>query len=305
MTSPPGPTTRSSVLSGHDIEQVLHLAHEVEGADGAPPLDESAHLRLTRAADGVEHLLLRAGDELVGYAQLDHVDPVTADVLVGPGGRRRDTARTLFEAVELAAGDSAAVSVWARDDAGPVRTEAEARGYIAARTLLTMGRSLVGIDTIHADLPSGVTIRQFVAGQDDEAWLAVNARAFSSHPEQGRWTQADLDDRIAQPWFDPAGFLLAVDADGRLLGFHWTKRHSSVLGEVYVIGMDPSEQGRGLGRTLLLAGLEHLRGAGAETVILYTDQENHAAVRMYANTGFVVTRGQTQYRRVALSTRTA
>jgi mycothiol synthase len=300
VTSPAEQIIRSATVSAEDADQIRALATRVEAADGAPPLDEQADLRLAHATAGVEHVLVRVGDALLGYAQVEHaqsesghVSPPTAEILVGLDGPRTQIAATLFDRAENAAGP---VLVWARGD-GPVRVEAERRGYQPVRTLLTMARPRADIPTSTRPLPADVTIRAFVPGQDDEAWLGVNARAFASHPEQGRWTHADLDDRIAQPWFDPAGFLLAVADDGRLLGFHWTKRHSPELGEVYVIGMDPSAQGRGLGRTLLLAGLEYLQHTGADTVILYTDEENRSAVRLYDNTGFTVTRRQTQYRR--------
>lgn len=309
MTSPAEQITRSATLSARDADEIRALAARVEAADNAPPLDEQAELRLGHAADGVEHFLLRAGAALLGYAQLEHApldhpqpeaDPAVAEILVGLDGERHEIAATLFDQVEH---DAGAVLVWARGDTGPVRSEAERRGYEPVRTLLTMARARADIPPPARPLPDDVTIRAFVPGQDEAAWLGVNARAFASHPEQGRWTQSDLDDRIGQPWFDPGGFLLAVADDGELLGFHWTKRHSPRLGEVYVIGMDPSAQGRGLGRTLLVAGLEYLQRTGAETVILYTDAENQGAVALYESTGFVITRRQTQYRRLSAPAR--
>ena len=41
-------------------------------------------------------------------------------------------------------------------------------------------------------MDEGVGVRSFVVGQDEEAWVALNARAFADHPEQGRLTVADL-----------------------------------------------------------------------------------------------------------------
>lgn len=301
MTSSVEQITRSATLSRRDADQVEHLAARVETLDGAPPLDEHASLRLTRAMSGVEHLVLLHHETLAGYGQLDRGgDPVTAEILVGVDGSRSAIVKALFDATEDAAGD-ATLMVWARGDASPVRAEAGTRSYVPARGLLTMARSLADLDTTTAPLPGGVTIRPFVPGHDDAAWLRVNAAAFANHPEQGRWTQSDLDDRIAQEWFDPAGFLLALDGDGRLLGFHWTKLHPGrpPIAEVYVIGLDPSAQGRGLGKILLLRGLHYLQTTGAETVILYTDEENTGAVGLYQRTGFEITRRQTQYRRDA------
>jgi mycothiol synthase len=299
VTSRAEQITRSATLTSAEMAEILTLAARVGAQDGVPPLDEQAQLRLSHATTGVQHVMLRAADALLGYAQVESADPAAAEILVGLDGSRPTIAATMFDQVEDAVD---AVLVWARGDTGPVRAEAERRGYVAARALLTMSRRLTDLDTSHSAPPDGVLIRPFVAGQDDAAWLGVNARAFATHAEQGRWTQADLDDRLAQSWFDPAGFLLAVDAAGDLLGFHWTKRHSPQLGEVYVIGLDPSAQGRGLGRTLLLAGLEYLHRTGAETVILYTDEENQGAVRLYEKTGFAIIRRQTQYRRPGRST---
>ena len=134
----------------------------------------------------------------------------------------------------------------------------------------------------------GVRIRAFRPGEDDQAWLAVNARAFADHPEQGGWTQAELDERLAAAWFDADGFLLAV-RDGRLLGYHWTKVHSQTpepLGEVYVLGVDPDAQGMKLGTALLIAGLRHLQAQDLNTVLLYVESDNAAARRLYEGHGF-------------------
>ena len=141
-----------------------------------------------------------------------------------------------------------------------------------------------------SSLPDSLRLRSFVPGQDEDAWLAVNAAAFAHHPEQGGTTLTDLQARMAEDWFDPAGFLLAVDQDDRILGFHWTKIHRSAghpeLGEVYVVGIAPETQGLGLGRAITQAGIEYLRQKGLAAIMLYVDADNTAAVSLYEKLGF-------------------
>jgi mycothiol synthase len=115
--------------------------------------------------------------------------------------------------------------------------------------------------------------------------VRVNAAAFAHHPEQAAMDAANLAERMAQPWFDPAGLLVAADR-GRLLGFHWTKQHSPELGEVYVVGIDPAAQGRGLGKVLTLAGLHHLADRGVREILLYVESDNAAAIAVYSSLGF-------------------
>lgn len=155
-------------------------------------------------------------------------------------------------------------------------------GLARVRELWQMRRPLPVPAT--TDLPT----RPFRPGVDDDAWLELNDRAFAWHPDQGGWTHADLAARLAEPWFDPDGFLLH-EVDGRLVGFCWTKEHREVdppLGEIFVIGVDPDVHGRGLGRALVVAGLDHLHRRGMPVGMLYTEHDNAAAVRLYDHLEF-------------------
>ena len=185
------------------------------------------------------------------------------------------------------------VTAWSHVDDPAARAIAARVGFAATRELWVMRRGASPVDVPEID---GVTIRGYRPEDADEV-LRVNAEAFAHHPEQGSMDAANLAERMVEPWFDPAGLLVA-DAGTGLLGFHWTKQHSAVLGEVYVVAVDPAAQGRGLGRALTAAGLAHLAELGVREIILYVESDNAPAIATYSRLGFAHTQTHVQYSRV-------
>ncbi|MGW1724762.1 mycothiol synthase [Streptomyces sp. NPDC002306] len=277
-----------SALSPEQTESVLALLAEAALNDGQQAVSEQGRLQLRGGArEGVSHLLLSVGDELVGYAQLEDTDPVeapAAEMVVHPAHRGHGHGRALGSALLAASGKR--LRVWAHGGHSAARHLAQVLGLTLFRELRQMRRSLTDFELSEPALPEGVTMRTFEPGADDAAWLAVNSAAFAHHPEQGSLTQRDLDDREAEAWFDPAGFFLAFRGD-RLIGFHWTKVHAEErLGEVYVLGVAPGAQGGGLGKALTTVGLRHLAAQALTTAMLYVDADNKAAVSVYERLGF-------------------
>ncbi|MEV6758739.1 mycothiol synthase [Streptomyces sp. NPDC051214] len=287
-----------AALTSDQADAVLGLIAEAARSDGQQAVSEQGRLQLRGGArDGVRHLLLGLDGELVGYAQLEDTDPIeapAAELVVHPAHRGRGHGRALGTA--LLAESGRRLRIWAHGGHSAARHLAQVLGLTLFRELRQMRRPLGDLDLPAPVLPEGVSVRPFVPGQDDAAWLAVNADAFAHHPEQGSLTQRDLDDRKAEPWFDPAGFFLA-EKDGELVGFHWTKVHADEgLGEVYVLGVRSGAQGGGLGKALTTIGLDHLAAAGLPTAMLYVDADNKAAVSVYERLGFVTHETDLMYR---------
>ena len=272
-------------LAPAEVAAILDLQTTTREHDGAPPLNDAAVLVLHRPDSGARHLLAYAEGGLIGYAQLDGS---AGSVVVHPEHRRRGLGTRLVR--RLQAGATAGLNLWAVGNSPAAQALAATTGLTAQRTLLIMRRPL-DVPLPPARLGVGTTVRTFRPGADDADWLAVNARAFHHHPEQGSLTAVDLDLRMAEPWFDRNGFFLAIQADkkdgaGALVGFHWTKQHPDRLGEVYVLGVDPAAGGRGLGRALLTIGLQHLRDRGNLAVQLYVEADHAGAVGLYQASGF-------------------
>ena len=240
-------------------------------ADGHDPLDEQAALLLKHHGLAGARLWVTEG----GFALL-HDDAL--DLAVAPGSRGRGEGTAL-----AAAAAAGARSAWSHGDHPAARVLAGRHGFVATRELWVMRRDMA--EALPDLTPAEKTAVRGYRPEDEPELLRVNAESFASHPEQGALDAAGLAERMAEPWFDPAGLLVAAEGD-RLLGFHWTKQHSPELGEVYVVGIDPGAQGRGLGRTLTLAGLHHLASKGVREVLLYVESDNTPARKVYERLGF-------------------
>jgi mycothiol synthase len=308
----PGPHWRST-LTAEEQRAVRELVSAATEFDGVAPVGD--HVLRELGHDRTEHLLVAGSsggaaadlpEEIIGYLNLSPPrdgGAGMAELVVHPRARRRGIGAAMVRAaVAKTHGHN---RFWAHGTLEPARATASALGLIPVRELVQMRRSLRDIpDSAHA-VP-GVRVRTYQGRADDAELLRVNNAAFAQHPEQSGWTEVELAERRREPWFDPAGLFLAFDASdgdqpGKLLGFHWTKLHLDQpgLGEVYVVGVDPSAQGRGLGQALTAIGIEslarRLAGAAEPTVMLYVESDNVAAMRTYERLGFTTFSVDTAY----------
>jgi mycothiol synthase len=276
-----------------DIAALSKLIEAASHADGHRALGEHKWLDLVQGGRqgfaGFVATEASGRHRVIGYAQLSRgVDSWALEYVVHPNWRSEPRLRSDLVAAalgEVAAEGGGHVHLWVPKPEPVDDAVAEAAGLQRGRDLYQMRRRLPV-----EDRRSRVATRPFRPGADEEAWLDVNNRAFRGHPEQGSWTLQELEDREAQPWFDPDGFLIH-EIDGTLAAFCWTKvqdddHDAGEVGEIYVIAVNPDFQGRGLGRELVLAGLEHLSAAGLDKAMLYVDRDNEEARSLYRSIGF-------------------
>ncbi len=279
-------------LGETEISSVLGLVAKAVAVDQAPALNEAALLQLRRTHAATKHLLVSEDEELVGYAQLASESEWSAgQLVVAPDHRRQGIGTQLLQ--RLIMESTTPLRVWAMGDTPAARALAAGAGMVRQRELLIMERALDG-ELPEPVVPRGVQIRRFEAGQDEQEWLRVNAAAFAQHPEQALIDIDDLKDRMAEPWFDPTGFFVAM-RDNAMIGFHWTKQHDDQLGEVYVLGVAPWAAGQGLGKALLLTGLRSLQERGSTRVELYVEADHAAAIQLYLTYGFATASRDVMY----------
>jgi len=223
------------------------------------------------------------------------------------------TAEKGHELVEMAAPEGVDLGeVW--QDARPSIVQmARARGARALSVLTVVAavadqlgregmrpeRTIVGGSLTSAELTSGTSgtlVRSFRRGVDEHELLRLVRLTMAEDLEIGGWDHADLEVRFTEPWFEPRGLLLArenVDS----IGFCWTKVHPDGVGEIYLVGVEPSRTGRGVGRKLVQHGVRHLmRGRGCHETIAYWDGANRSATNLFLSMGFTIARTDEVYR---------
>ena len=265
-------------IDGHDaLGDAIWRDLEAPGADSVGFLiDERAYIHVARAGSHWVAGMIRMPDARDRVTTTMLLDGAVAHVRAHGGGHLECW---VFAAT---AGDAAAFG---------------RAGLVATRELFEMR---VALPLAEAPVwPPGVTVRSFEPGRDEDDWLRVNNLAFAGHPDQGAWTRTTLERRMAEPWFDPELFLLAVDGDG-IAGFNWLKVHDArepdpELGEIYVIGVDPRTQGTGLGRALAVAGLGAVHDRGVGVGMLFVAADNAGARSLYGSLGFEIHRTDRAY----------
>lgn len=266
---------------------------------GAAVVSDQAQLE---ARTGQRELNLVCLDDQSAIVGLAIVSEGEFDLVIDPPHRGKGAGSCALNAVLTST--SGPLATWVHGDNPAATALLAGAGFHPTRALVKMGTSIaeVASQTRTTTLPAGYSVRTFTSADAPE-WIQLNARVFAEHPEQGNLTEADLAARMQEPWFDADNFLLVHDSEDSLKAYCWLKIETGE-GEIYVIGVDPEESGKGLGAALFDLALQRLvqlstTSDAVRMVSLYVDADNDRAVRLYRSRGLseVLTSSQWMFNR--------
>ena len=295
-----------NLLSKSQQDGVIQLINAATQQDGTPPISEHIVLHLRHGGDKSDsHLLIESDNKVIGYAHIDATDLVagpSVELVVHPEHRKSGYGKDLLKKAQEICGDQ--MRLWAHGDLSAAKKLAEENGFERIRTVIQMRKELADVHTHQHNFE----IRTFLPDIDNAEWLALNNQAFKDHPEQGNWSEKDLETRLNEAWFDPNGFFVAIE-DSKMIGFTWTKIHGGhshkhdadseqhdhdLIGEIYITAV--SKAGVGLGKVSTETALAYLKRNGLTSAMLYVDSDNQRALNLYKSLGFVESAQDVMYR---------
>jgi mycothiol synthase len=181
----------------------------------------------------------------------------------------------------------------------------ETCGFTIVRYVWTMRIQDPQIGRIH--FPEGVTVRDFVLGEDEQDLVDIINNSFAEH-----WGYTDLTLEDVESWkkaevFDPKGIFFAVykgEVVGYCIAFLRDISLDSTLQRIGIIeglGVHTAYRRRGIGKALLSTGVEYVQEKGLEIVELAVDAENPKAKQLYEECGFQEARTGMVYRKCLTS----
>lgn len=297
----------NKALNENQVNQILQLVIDSSETDGARPFSEHVEIHLRSGGDrSVIHLLAEnSNKKIVGYGHLDTTDLVagpSGELVVDPNFRKQGIATQIVTEMK-ALTNGQALRLWSHGDTPIARQFSEKMGFNSVRNIIQMRRSLF-TPIEQFKLPANYNLREFDSEFDIDNFIKLNKDCFIDLADQSSWTRKDVELRIAENWFSSPGFILLENDKRDLIGFCWTKIHGQdhkhekddghqhldhghePIGEIYVLGVNPENQGKGLGKSLTLWGLNHLRRCGLDSAMLYVDSNNQKAIDLYEELGF-------------------
>ncbi len=144
--------------------------------------------------------------------------------------------------------------------------------------------------------------RYLQRGEEDKLTQIQN-RAFAGTWGYNPNTVEEIIYRTNLSTCSPEDIVLIYERD-KVVGYCWTEiacegeATSERKGRIFMLGVDPDYRGKGIGKTLLLAGLAHLKSKGLQAAELTVDSENKTACALYKSIGFGVWTSSFWYEKV-------
>lgn len=236
-------------------------------------------------------LLLDAGTSIGGLALHPAPDgALEARLALLPDRRTQAAARLLVGAAqrEAHAGGSPLLRLALPGAATWAREAAAAASLAVARATLVMSRPAAR-GPLDATAVPDITIRALAPGEEGRLVHALN------HAWAGTWNFRPLTRRALERDLtgQREGFLIAVDEVGRIAGtvhaqFDAAGKNPDGTPYAWIANLTvaPEWRGRGLGRTLLSAGISVLHSSGARSITLGVDSGAAAPITLYRSAGF-------------------
>lgn len=259
---------RKSMAAG---EESGHTTSDFEGLIGAFPIARN-------------FLVADLGGRPVGVICSDY-----RLVIVEPDARRQGIGAALVEAMEAAlesTPDGPLILFPPHGNEGAIAF-LEALGFAYDHSFWRFG-----LDPDRAiplpSLPADITLSGYT-GDDILPYIDLINTSFADHPTPLRVTLEQIEHVHGKDNFDPAAIAILRDPADTMIGFCTTgidRETDPPTGHINLVGVLRDYRGRGLGRWLLLWGIERLRSKGITTIELSVDAENENAVGLYRSVGF-------------------
>jgi ribosomal protein S18 acetylase RimI-like enzyme len=301
-----------------DLEAIANLINTCEAVDqldegtsvselqqqfDEPSLDKARDIRLWEGADGqlvgMGRLWIPPVGEVIDGFLWFRVLPTARggdlerQIVAWAEGRMREVSQERGVQVKLRSGSRATQSDSPSKTLRDRIALLESCGFIADRYFFTMERSL-SLPIPESQLPDGFTIRQVRSNEDAEAWVELFNQSFIDHWNHHDLTVESYKHWLTDPDYKPELDLVAVAADGTFAAFchcdispEDNKRSGRNEGWISTLGTRRGFRRKGLGRAMLLAGMQRLKVAGVDTARLGVDTENPSgAGQLYESVGF-------------------
>jgi len=277
----------------HDLVAYVQLVNEIDEVDGLGKATSVAqmkeHLRRPSYHPDEDLFFAELDGLLVGYADMVReleIGRVILEGAVHPTHRGRGVGNSLLEiAIDHGRKLGAKVvqiPIAQRMHAG--ESFVQKRGFRVVRRHWQMSLTQYGRGVFN--IPHGFELRHFEPGEE-ESLCALQNLAFT-----GSWgfrpnTVEDIRYLVNTSCCHPEGILLISEGQ-RKVGYCWAMDHPTEKEKGYIrmMGVDPGYRGQGLGRAILVAGIEYLRERGMKEIELLVDSRNTSAKRLYQSMGF-------------------